>query len=415
MSEKDVDIVRTTTWSAGAGCHGGCGVLAHIKDGKLIKIEGDPEHPWNQGRICARCLAMTQYVYHPDRLQRPLKRTGKRGEDKWQEITWDEAFDFVEKKMKGIREKYGAESMVFIQGTGRDIGGWQSMLAHAYGSPNWFFGLSGVACYTPRLMVMWSQQGDFCVADASQWLPKRYDDPDYRVPECIIVWGQNLPASCPDAFFSHWLVDLMKRGSKLVVIDPRFTWLAARSEMWLQLRPGTDAALALAFANVIINEKLYDEDFVKKWTNGHFLVRTDKGKKSLVRESDIVNGGDKNKFVVWDTTGNKPIIWDSSRAEYESGDVKPAFEGEYKLTLSNGEIAVCKTVWTLYLERLSEYTPQRASEITWVPADKIIEAARFYARSKPAAIHWGLPIDTQTSTTPTAQSIANLWVLSGML
>ena len=75
MKEK-LEIVRTTTWSAGPGCHGGCGVLAYIEDGKLVKIEGDPDHPWNQGRLCARCLAMTQYVYHPDRLTRPLKRVG---------------------------------------------------------------------------------------------------------------------------------------------------------------------------------------------------------------------------------------------------------------------------------------------------------------------------------------------------
>jgi anaerobic selenocysteine-containing dehydrogenase len=89
MRNRDPRIVRTTTWSAGPGCHGGCGVIAHMRDGKLEKIEGDREHPWNQGRLCARVLAMTQYVEHPDRLTKPLKRVGERGEGKWQEISWD--------------------------------------------------------------------------------------------------------------------------------------------------------------------------------------------------------------------------------------------------------------------------------------------------------------------------------------
>ena len=97
MEKKGIEVVRTTSWSAGPGCHGGCGVLAYVKDGKLEKIEGDPEHPWNQGRLCARVLAMKQYVEHPKRLKKPLIRRGKRGEGKWEEVTWDFAYDFIEK------------------------------------------------------------------------------------------------------------------------------------------------------------------------------------------------------------------------------------------------------------------------------------------------------------------------------
>lgn len=100
MSSGNIQKIKTTTWSAGPGCHGGCGVIAHVQDGKLIKIEGNPEHPWNQGRLCARALVMTQYVENPLRLRKPLKRVGERGQDRWQEITWDEAFDLIEKKRK---------------------------------------------------------------------------------------------------------------------------------------------------------------------------------------------------------------------------------------------------------------------------------------------------------------------------
>ena len=143
-------VVRTTVWSPGAGCHGGCGVKLHVKNGRLVKVEGDENHPWNQGRLCPRVLALTQYVYHPDRLLYPMKRAGERGEGKWTRISWDEAFDTIEKKLKEIRDQYGAESVLFCQGTGRDIGGPISFLAYAYGSPNWVqLGLAGQSCYTP--------------------------------------------------------------------------------------------------------------------------------------------------------------------------------------------------------------------------------------------------------------------------
>ena len=99
----DVEVFNTVVWSAGAGCHGNCGQKLYVKDGKLIKVEGDENHPWNQGRACPRVLALTQYVYHPDRITTPLKRVGKRGEGKFEPISWDEAFDTCEAKLKEIR------------------------------------------------------------------------------------------------------------------------------------------------------------------------------------------------------------------------------------------------------------------------------------------------------------------------
>ena len=110
-----VEIYPTVTWSAGAGCHGNCGQELHVKEGKLIKVEGDESHPWNQGRSCPRVLAMTQYTYHPDRILYPLKRVGKRGEGKFERISWDEAFDTCEARLKEIREKNGPEAVVFAQ------------------------------------------------------------------------------------------------------------------------------------------------------------------------------------------------------------------------------------------------------------------------------------------------------------
>jgi len=388
-------------------------VLAHVEDGKLVKIEGDPEHPWNQGRLCARALAMTQYVYHPNRLTHPLKRVGERGEGKWEEISWDEAFDLIERRMKRIRQDHGPESFIFSMGTGRDIGPWIWMLAYAYGSPNVMFSLSGIACYSPRISAVETVQGDYCIIDAGQWMADRYKSPAYKIPECIVIWGYNIPATCPDNVFGHWIIDLMKRGAKIIAIDPRLSWFASRAEKWLRLRPGTDGALAMGFLNVIINEGLYDESFVEKWTNGHHLVRRDTGK--LLRESDLVHGGSQSNFVVWDAKNEMPAIWDPSRAVYQSPDVKPALTGDFEVGLEDGARVQVRSVWDVFCEEVNKYPLERVAEITLVPEKDVRDAAILYAKSKPASIHWGVPIDMTPAVTPTSQAIACLWCLTGNL
>ncbi len=411
---RDTEIVRTTAWSAGPGCHGTCGVLAHVRNGKLTKIEGDPDHPWNRGRLCARCLAMTQYVYHPDRLTRPLMRAGERGEGKWKEISWEQAYDLIEDKLDLIRKEYGPESVVFSMGTGRDISPWLCMLAYAYGSPNVMFALSGNACYSPRIAAVETVMGDYCVPDAAQWLEKGYDDPRYQAPKCVVIWGYNIPNTCPDNIFGHWFIDLMKRGTEVVCIDPRLTWFSSRAKHWLRLRPGTDGALAMGFLNTIIAEDLFDHEFVEKWTNAPFLVRNDTGK--LLRESDLIrDGGGRNNFVIWDIAKKKPEVWDSDKANYRSGNPKPALSGKHSIHLGDGRRIECRTVWDALCEEIAQYPPERVSEITSVPKKEIQAAARFFAKSKPASIHWGLPIDSTPGITPTAQAITALWCLTGNL
>ncbi|WP_455283861.1 molybdopterin-dependent oxidoreductase, partial [[Eubacterium] cellulosolvens] len=412
MSRKNVEVLRTTAWSAGPGCHGGCGVLAYVEDGRLVKVEGDPEHPWNQGRLCPRILAMTQYVYHRGRLTRPLKRVGERGEGKWKEIAWDEAFNLIERRMKDIRQDHGPESVIFAMGTGRDIGPWICMLAYAYGSPNVMFSLSGIACYSPRISAVETVQGDYCVIDAGQWLGDRYESPRYRAPECIVVWGYNIPATCPDNIFGHWIIDLMKRGAKIIAIDPRLSWFASRATKWLRLRPGTDGALAMGFLNVIINEGLCDEDFVERWTNGHHLIRRDT--KKLLRESELVDGGSRSNFVVWDAERNNPVVWNSDEAGYKSPNVKPALTGDFEVDLKDGTRVQARTVWDVFCEEVNRYPLERVAEITRVPEKDVRDAAIQYAKSKPASIQWGLSIDNP-AVTPTAQAITCLWCLTGNL
>ncbi|MBW1730870.1 MAG: molybdopterin-dependent oxidoreductase [Deltaproteobacteria bacterium] len=413
MKRKDRKIVRTTTWSAGPGCHGGCGVLAHVEDGKLVRIEGDPHHPWNQGRLCARALAMTQYIEHPKRLRRPLKRVGERGQDQWQEISWEEAFDIIEKRMKEIRREHGPESVVFSMGTGRDIGPWICLLAYAYGSPNVMFALSGNACYSPRIAALDTFQGDYCVFDAGQWFPDRYEDPRFKVPECMIVWGYNIPATCPDNLFGHWIIDLMKRGTKIISVDPRLSWFASRAKYWLQLRPGTDAALAMGMLKVILDEALFDREFLEKWTNGAHLLREDTGR--LLRERDLRPGGRDENFVAWDEKGAGPVVWDTKELRYDVQDPMPALSGRWEVFLADGRKVSCHTVWDAFRAEVDKYPLHEVEKITKVPAELIAKAARFYAKSKPASIQWGVPIDMTPGITPLCHAIASLWALTGNL
>lgn len=272
IEEKDGEtLVRTCGWSP-PGCHPtGCGMILHIKDGKLVKVEGDPEHPISQGRLCPRCLALPEYVNNPKRILYPMKRAKEdRGKDKWQRITWDEALDIIDEEVHKIWENYGPQSIFVSQGTGRQASLYAPPLANAaFKTPNVSFMMSGSSCYGPRTVV-----ADFLLGagypelDYAQFFPDRYDNPEYVVPKYIILWGKSPLQSNPDGFYGHSIVDLMKRGSKLITIDPRLTWLGSRAEYHLQLRPGTDTAVALAMLNVIIGEDLYDHDFVEKWVFG---------------------------------------------------------------------------------------------------------------------------------------------------
>ena len=270
--EGDLTATRTTMWS-GPGCHEGCQVIFYTDDdGKLVKVEGDPNSPFNQGRLCMRCLELPELVNHEERLRYPMKRAGERGEDKWERISWDEAYDIIEEKVRAFQEKDGPESIISMIGTGRNV---SQVIAHNqyanFGGPDLTLCfLSGDSCMLPRTALCYVVMGNQWVADMSQFRPDRYEnDPEWQLPECIVIWGTNPVVCNSDAFLGHWIVECMKRGSELVAVDPQLTWIASKAKYWLRLRPGTDAALALGMMNVIIGEDLVDHEFIDKWTYGY--------------------------------------------------------------------------------------------------------------------------------------------------
>jgi anaerobic selenocysteine-containing dehydrogenase len=243
-------------------CHGGCGTLLHVRDGVLVKVEGDPDSPLNHGRLCPIGTVTADLVNHPDRLQYPRRRVGPRGSGKWTRISWDEALDEIAERLLSIRQKFGPEAIALGTGTGRHHIRWVSRFGHALGTPNWCE--PGFAqCFHPRVNTCILTFGDFPVSDFTGGTP----------PACILFWGHNPLNSGPDGETRFNVREALDSNPKIIVVDPRETELARRAEVWLQLRPGTDDALALAFLNVIIGEHLYDAPFVERWTHGFDALR----------------------------------------------------------------------------------------------------------------------------------------------
>jgi anaerobic selenocysteine-containing dehydrogenase len=248
-------IVKSTC----RGCHGVCGVRLHMKDGKLVKVTGDPDSLTSRGFLCVKGKSAPELLYHPDRLKYPLKRVGERGENKWQRITWDEALDTVAEKLLQVKQEYGAESIVGARGTGRPYYVMFHRFLNCLGTPN-RLGFAHL-CYGPRLIASAMTCGELPVCD--------YYGFGGVKPKCVLVWGCNLTeVGAADGMCSRQLTQTLDNGAKLIVVDPRKTRLAARADYWLQVRPGTDAALALGMLHTIITEGLYDKDFVDRYTVG---------------------------------------------------------------------------------------------------------------------------------------------------
>ena len=270
-----------------------CGLDLYIKDGRIIKVEGTKENPNSEGTLCSKGAAQRQYVYSEDRLKTPLKRTGPRGLGKLEPISWDEALDTIAARLNAIKREDGPQSVAFFAGYTKYFRPYLKRLAHSFGSPNYLTESS--VCSTATSVA---QQLVFGA-------PGRQDIPNAG---CLLVWSANPFYTNPGN--ARAILRGRERRMKLIVIDPRETPTTAHADIHLQLRPGTDGALALSMAHVIINERLYDQAFVAGHTYG--------------------------------------------------------FE-EYR-------------------EYVQLFPPERGEELTGVPADQIVAAARMYASVKPAAI-----------------------------
>ncbi len=246
-------------------CHGVCQVLVHLEGGKVVKITGDPQSPTSRGYLCHKGAATQELLYHPDRILRPLKRAGKRGENRWIPVSWDDALEEMAGKLRTIKEESGSEYVGMTQGTGRPYENIYNRFANAFGTPN--FTAPAHICYLPRIVVNLVTMGFplMPVCDV-------YEHEGSRDPACVVIWGCNLTGSLghdsSDGMCGSMLTRALKKAHRIIVIDPRRISPAEKADHWLQVRPGSDGALALAMINVIVSEDLFDHEFVDSYTIG---------------------------------------------------------------------------------------------------------------------------------------------------
>ncbi|MGC8720041.1 MAG: molybdopterin-containing oxidoreductase family protein [Thermodesulforhabdaceae bacterium] len=306
--------------------HGGCGLIVKVRDGEIVSIKGDPDSPRSRGYLCPKGLASLEKLRHPKRLRFPMKRAGERGSNQWKRISWEEALEIISEKFLEIKERYGARAVCFCQGMPKGLEHFVLIrLANLFGSPN-VVSVQDV-CHAPREVTGLHVCGFYPVADFR------------HKSSLVILWGSNTTATNEEGVFAKLLLDQLREGTALIIVDPRKTDLTDRAALHLQLRPGSDTALALGMIKVIIEEDLYDKDFVANWTNGF------------------------------------------------------------------GELA----------DYVKSYSLEEIAQITWVPEKKIIEAARLYAASRPAAIHWGNAIEQTRNNFDAARSLIALMAICGNL
>jgi len=236
-------------------CFWKCGVLAHVKDGKVTKLVGNPKHPLSNGRLCPRGTGGHGLLYDPDRLKRPMIRTSKRGEDVFEEVSWETALDETAKRMLAIKEKYGPETMaLFTHGFG---GSFFGSLIKGYGSPN-IAAPSYAQCRGPREAAFEVTYGRGVGSP---------EGIDIRNARCITLIGAHLGENMHNTQVQEF-ADAVGNGADIVVVDPRYSVAAGKAKYWLPIKPGTDIALLLAWMNVIIEEKRFDAEYIEKYAEG---------------------------------------------------------------------------------------------------------------------------------------------------
>jgi anaerobic selenocysteine-containing dehydrogenase len=439
-----------------------CGVWVYVRDGKVIRTEGDESCFNTMGNHCSKGQASIQAAYHPDRVKFPLKRTSPKGsaDPGWVRITWDEAYQTIADNIIQIRDKYGPESLFSWCGTGRqwcmqsDAG----MALELFGSPNIVAAYQ--VCKGPR---HFSSRLDN--VQAYSWSEVINHSTKY------IQWATDPSISNYDDS-SRLVVDVAREADAFIAVDPRQNNLGRTAKYWLNLRPGTDNALALGWCHIILDRGLEDTRFIKRWSNAPFIVVPEmepsgytaavqntknpyEYKTRLLTEADIdpsmvdwaIEGeGSSKRYLVYDQLGDRWTYWqaDPEDAHWEGETWKkqtsgfkqdvsrlragqqavgwiadqsefdplidPALSGEFDIVLKDGRVLKGRPVWDLWAEYLEQFTPERVAEITGVDA-KIIEDAciEWATRDDPAlpngGINYGLGVEHAGNSTQNCRAI----------
>ena len=352
------DVKRVRTCCRGCGKME-CGVWVTVQNGRAIKVEGDQSSFQSSGNCCGKSQSSIQAAYHPDRIYHPMKRTNPKGEDPgWQRITWDEAMEIVGTKFNELMDRYGGQCIFNMAGTSRQwVYGPYAFYKWLFDTPNAH--VASEICKGPRRLMGWISS-----VDGAPWMALRDG------PRVYVQWGtapenSNYDDSCRN------LVDKMTEADVHICIDPRLSGSGKEADYWLNLRPGSDGALALCWQHLVIKNDLVDWEFVKRWTNSSFLVVEDreptggryidlstplnnagipadvvgtKLKTRLLKESDVVEGGSPRKFYAWNKLANDGagglVMWDVDTTQWEGcnhvAPTRDQMEVVYKGTSQEG-------------------------------------------------------------------------------
>ena len=376
-------------------CISRCGIVSIVDNGRLVDVEADRAHPTGNS-VCVKGRAAPELVYAPERLLTPLRRTRPKGDPDpgWRPVSWDEALEWTAVRLRDLAARHGAEAVAFGVATPSgtavaDAFAWIHRLANAFGSPNVLFATEN--CNWHR---------DF---GAALTFGSGIGMPDFEHTGCLVLWGANPAATWPA--MAGAALAALRRGARLIAVDPRRTGLAGRADLWLAPRPGSDGPLALALAGVLLAEGWYDREFVRRWSNGPLLIRCDTGQP--LSEADIKAGGSPDRFLAWDETRRRPAVHDPRNAESVW-----ALSGEVTLATWSGPVA-CRPAFESVRENCLSWSPERAEAVTGVAAASIREAARLIHDSGPVSWYSWTGTGQHADATQTARALGLLYALTG--
>ena len=402
---EEVKVVKTSCH----GCIQMCPALATIKNGVVVKLEGDPAAPESRGSFCIKGLNELHTMYSPRHILHPLKRVGERGGTDFEVISWDEAIELAATQIKDAIDKYGNYAFFSSVGGGGSFSFIEAMTINmAFGSPT-VFEPGCAQCYLPRwsLSKLFYGGDDQSIADnAVQEIFKVEDNKT----EVVVLWAAQ-PSVSETAESGRGMAELKAMGAKTIVVDPNFSPDAAKADVWLSVRPGTDTGLCLSWYRYIFENKLYDEQFTKYWTNLPFLIDPDTKLPVKAQElfPDFKQSTPANTpaYVCFDLKTGAVAPFEYSAPENSAVDPEIFWEGEF-----NGK--TYKTAGQIYKDEAEPWTLEHAEEVCWVPADLNEEAIKLYT-SLNGGIANGVALDMTESASQIPLGLMGLDSIMGRI
>ncbi len=395
-TESGVETIFTMCFM----CHSRCGAMAKVKNGVLLKVDGSPYHPncadpedrlpystpvteakLHRGKNCAKAQAYPTLIYDPQRVKTPLKRVGPRGSGQWQAISWKQALDEIAAHLRTIRDvetpidpnfpEFGPKANQLVLSFGRWQHGQKEFTDRLFGSG---FGTVNYRHDHTSICEVSHHTAFNLMTD----FKKNHFKPDLEHADYVIWFGASvLEADFPHQTLARMCANLLARGGKMVTVDPRCSKTAGKSHRWVPIKPGTDAAFALGMARWIIDNRRYDENFL---TNTKANVN---GEKSFTDATFLVRLSDGT--FAKDAAGNYLVV---NGGQVYSANEAPGGKGELDPGVVEVDGQPCRTVWSLYVERVREKTVEEYAEICGVPVEMIVDTAReFTSYGKRAVVN----------------------------